>query len=182
MKNDLQLIRRYLAGDLSAFEALFERHERQVYSFAFHMTGDKTEADDLCQDIWLEALRSLATFEGKSAFRGWIHGVAVNVSRRRYRKKTVQHVPLENGITAHQPGISADTATAAAEARVLLQEALPRLPDEQREVVILHELQGFSYAEIAQIIGCPNGTVKSRLHYAIAALRRMICTDDVKGR
>ncbi len=182
MKTDLQLIQGYLQGDSSAFETLFERHERHMYSFAFHMAGDKTEADDLCQDIWLEALRSLATYEGKSAFRGWIHGVAVNVCRRRYRKKTVPSVALPDDIHVSQSGGSAAPTTAAAEARVVLEEALSRLPDEQREVVILHELQGFSYAEIAQIVGCPNGTVKSRLHYAMEALRQMLCADKARGR
>jgi len=159
---------------MQAFESLFERHERQVYSFAFHMAGDKVEADDLCQDIWLEALRSLATFEGKSAFRGWIHGVAVNVCRHRRRKKSVASVPLDEEADARRAHTDPHAASAAADARLLVREALTRLPDEQREVVILHELQGFSYAEISQIIGCPNGTVKSRLHYAMQALRRLL--------
>lgn len=182
MESDRKLIGRYLAGDLSAFESLFDRHERQVYSFAFHMTDDRAEADDLCQDIWLQVLRSLASFEGRAPFRGWIHGVATNVCRRRSRKKSVTSIPLEEERAVQRTDANPQSTAAAAEARVLVQAALSRLPEEQREVVILHELQEFSYAEIGRILGCPNGTVKSRLHYAMEALRRLLGAQPRSGR
>lgn len=165
VEDDRKLIREYLGGSDAAFEALYDRHQAGLHAFAYHLLGNSQDAQDLTQTAWLQAIRSLPTFRGRSSFRTWLHGIAVNLYRHQRRDDRLRTEPLDpEAADPHH-------ALRQAEAVLALRAALAEVDPVHREVLLLHEVQGFKYREIAEILGCPVGTVKSRLHYAIAALR-----------
>jgi RNA polymerase sigma-70 factor (ECF subfamily) len=167
--SDEQLVRRFLAGDRSAFGTLVERHERRVYNLAYRMLGRPEDAADAAQDVFVSCLRKLSGFRGTSSFSTWLHRVAVNtcydILRRRGREQPV----AEN----REPAPSADIADAAV-AAVDVQRALLLVPQEYRAVLVLHDIQGVPYEDVAETLGVPIGTVKSRLHRGRVALARAL--------
>ncbi len=168
MKSDQRLLREYVAGSEEAFATLFDRHHASLYRFAYHLLGNPQEAEDLAQSTWMEAIRSLGSYQGRASFRTWLHAIALRLCRQRRRKHRVSTEPLgEQACEAADPQEMAERAETA----LAVQKALAGLAPEFREVLILHEIQGFKYREIAEILNRPIGTVKSRLHYATAALR-----------
>jgi RNA polymerase sigma factor (sigma-70 family) len=171
MRDDRRLIRDYLAGSDAAFEALFDRHGAALFSFAYHLLGRRQDAEDLCQSAWVEAIRSLGSFQGRSAFRTWLHGIALNLYRNQRRRVRPEFEELEAELLATAAEADPQAMAERRESARDLCAALARLDPAQREVVILREVQGFTYREIAALLNCPLGTVKSRLHYALAALR-----------
>jgi RNA polymerase sigma-70 factor (ECF subfamily) len=165
---DEDLVRRHLAGDRQAFPDLMRRHERRVYNLAYRMLGRPEEAADATQDVFVTCLRKLSAFRGTAAFTTWLHRVALNVCydtlRKRGREEPVAEVP-----TTQASGF--DLADSAASA-VDVHRALQHVPEDFRAVLILHDVQGHSYEEIAKSIGAPVGTIKSRLHRGRVALAR----------
>lgn len=168
--SDRELVSRYLEGDRSAFTALMERHERRVYNLAYRMLGRAEDAADASQETWLICLRKLSGFRGTSAFTTWLHRVAVNVCldalRRRAREDPSSGEEVE-------PPPAPDTTEATAGA-VDVQRALLEVPEEFRAAMILHDVQGVPYEEIAESLGAPLGTVKSRIHRGRVALARAL--------
>ncbi|MGH2723570.1 MAG: RNA polymerase sigma factor [Actinomycetota bacterium] len=166
---DEELVRRFLAGDRPAFATLVERHQRRVYNLAYRMVGRPEDAADVTQDVFVTCLRKLSGFRGTSSFTTWLHRVAVNACydtlRRRGREQPVAENP--------EPAPAPDPADAAA-AAVDVQRALLEVPEEYRAVLILHDVQGIPYEEVAHTIGAPIGTVKSRLHRGRIALARAL--------
>lgn len=167
---DGELVRRYLAGDRSAFSTLMERHERRVYNLAYRMLGRAEDAADASQETWLICLRKLGGFRGSSAFTTWLHRVTVNVCHDTLRKRAREE-PV--GDEAPEPPPSPDAAEASATA-VDVQRALLQVPEEFRAALILHDVQGVPYDEIAEALGAPIGTVKSRIHRGRVALARAL--------
>jgi len=180
---DEELVRRYVAGDPAAFSALVARHERRVYNLAYRMLGREEDARDATQDAFLTALRKLSSFRGEAAFTTWLHRVTVNACydllRKRKREPVLDERPEEDHAGgASGPGgpagpPSPDHAESAATA-VDVQRALVQVPYEFRTVLVLHDVQDLGYDEIADILGVPVGTVKSRLHRGRAALGRLL--------
>jgi RNA polymerase sigma-70 factor, ECF subfamily len=169
---DEELVRRYLAGDSAAFTALVHRHERRVYNLAYRMLGREEDARDAAQDAFLNALRRLSTFRGQAAFTTWMHRVTMNtcydILRRRKRE------PLIDDPERELPErVSTDPAAAVATA-VDVQRALVQVPREFRAVLVLHDIQDLGYEDVAEILGVPVGTVKSRLHRGRIALARLL--------
>ncbi|HEX2030657.1 MAG TPA: RNA polymerase sigma factor [Actinomycetota bacterium] len=166
---DEELVRRFLAGDRAAFSTLVERHERRVYNVAYRVLGRSDDAADATQDVFLTCLRKLRGFRGTSAFTTWLHRVTVNACydalRKRGREEPAEELPDE----AAGPD-PADQAVAAVD----VQRALALVPPEFRVVLVLHDLQGVAYEEIAESLGAPLGTVKSRLHRGRVALARAL--------
>jgi RNA polymerase sigma-70 factor, ECF subfamily len=175
--SDGELVRRYLAGDRSAFSALMERHERRVYNLAYRMLGRPEDAADASQETWLICLRKLGGFRGSSAFTTWLHRVAVNVCLDALRKRTREGPAAEEEL---EPPPAPDTTEASA-AAVDVQRALLEVPEEFRAALILHDVQGVPYEEIAQSLGAPLGTVKSRIHRGRVALARAIRGEHQRG-
>jgi RNA polymerase sigma-70 factor, ECF subfamily len=165
---DEELVRRHLAGDGRAFTILMQRHERRVYNLAYRMLGRREEAADAAQDVFVTCLRKLGGFRGSAAFSTWLHRVALNVCydalRKRSREDLVEEVP-----PPRTSGFDLAEATAVA---VDVHRALQRVPEDFRAVLILHDVQGIPYEEIAEAIGVPVGTIKSRLHRGRVALAR----------
>jgi RNA polymerase sigma-70 factor (ECF subfamily) len=173
---DEDLVRRFLSGDRAAFAALVERHERRVYNLALRMTGREEDARDATQDAFLTVLRKLSSFRGESAFTTWLHRVAVNACYDLLRKRQRQPL-LERGGAEDRPAAEPPPVPDHADASDLsidVQRALLEVPQDFRVVMILHDLRDLPQEEVAQILGVPVGTVKSRLHRGRIALARAL--------
>jgi RNA polymerase sigma-70 factor (ECF subfamily) len=176
LERDEDLIRRYLDGDVRAFEVLVERHERRVYNLALRMTGREEDARDATQDAFLSALRKLKGFRGEAAFSTWLHRVTVNACydllRKRQRAPLLHEWPSDEGPPRPEPA-STDHADAV-DLSLDVQRALMDVPADFRAALILCDVQDLPYDEAAAILGVPVGTVKSRLHRGRAALGRAL--------
>jgi RNA polymerase sigma-70 factor (ECF subfamily) len=174
-------------GDEVAFEALVSRHERTVWLVARRLLGDDDEALDAAQETFLRVFRALPRFRGDAKFRTWVIGIAINVCRNRLasRERRLSRVTDELTRTDPATGKASERplpdpapgpeATAhASELRASLERALASLSVEHREIVVLREIEGLDYHEIARSLGCRVGTVKSRLARARAALREAL--------
>lgn len=175
------LIQRCAAGDEAACAELVAEHERMVYQLAFHLLGDRDEALDLSQEVFLRVFRTVHSFRGQSALRTWIYRIVINQARNRQRwwrrRRRNDQVSLDQHLLEHgdvrQPGdgTSPHRALARKELATRLWRALDALPFDQRTVVVLREIDGMSYDEIAFSLGVAIGTVKSRLTRARTTLR-----------
>jgi RNA polymerase sigma-70 factor (ECF subfamily) len=167
---DLVLIAGVLARDEVAFRQLYRRHTPSMYAAARRLTAhDATTADDVVQEAWLRAVRQLSGFRGESSLRTWLIGIAIRCaleSRRRAR-----------ATTALDPdGLAAPPAVPPLD----LEAAIAALADGYRQVLLLHDLYGYTHAEIAELIGIDEGTSKSQLSRARAALRRWFARDGLE--
>lgn len=169
MKTDEELIRGFLGGDRQAFGELVERHQRRVYNLSYRMLGRPEDAADATQDVFVACLRKLSGFRGTSSFPTWLHRVTMNVCYDILRKRSREQ-PAEDALP--EPA-GADHADAAA-VGVDVQRALLQIPEEFRAVVLMHDALGIPYEEIAEALGAPIGTVKSRLHRGRVALARAL--------
>lgn len=167
---DTELVRRFCEGDEDAFATLVRRHERRVYNLAYRMIGRPEDARDATQEAFLSCYRHLGAFRGDSSFTTWIHRITVNACYDILRKKAPVLASAEEQV---EPPPAPDHADAAADA-VDVQRALLDVPAEFRSVLVMHDVQGLPYEEIAQALGVPLGTVKSRLHRARVALGRSL--------
>jgi RNA polymerase sigma-70 factor (ECF subfamily) len=174
------LIERCAAGDEAACAELVASHERMVYNLALHLLGDRDEALDLSQEVFLRVFRTLSGFRGQSALRTWIYRIVINQARnrqrwwrRRHRADQVsldEHVRLFGDLES-KVDVSPDRALAQKETAARIWQALDRLPFDQRTALVLREIDGLRYDEIAFSLGVAVGTVKSRLTRARQALR-----------
>ncbi len=178
--DEAALVEQCVAGDEAACTHLVAEHQRMVYALALHLLGDHDEALDLSQEVFLRVFRTLPRFRGQSALRTWIYRIAINQIRNRQRWWRRRHrsdqVPLENlsDWRVELSGPESDSphrALVTKELAVRLWSALERLPFEQRTAVVLREVDGLSYEEIAFSLGVAVGTVKSRLTRARQTLR-----------
>lgn len=174
------LIQRCADGDESACAELVAEHQRMVVQLAMNLLGDRDEALDLSQEVFLRVFRTIYRFRGQSSLRTWIYRIAVNQARNRHRFWRRRHrgdqVSLDQHVASHGEFMSAPTAEpdrvlAQKELASRLQRALDGLPFDQRTVIVLREVDGLSYEEIAYSLGVAVGTVKSRLTRARQALR-----------
>jgi RNA polymerase sigma-70 factor (ECF subfamily) len=168
--DDRELVRRSLDGDQHAFRLLVGRHERKVFNLAYRMLGRAEDARDATQDAFLACYRNLGRFRGDAAFGTWLHRIAVNACYDHLRRKVP--APMDLATLPDAP-IGPDPADRAADT-VDVHRALASLPPDYRAVLILHDVQGRPYEEVASVLDVPLGTVKSRLHRARAALGRAL--------
>lgn len=159
---DAALLRRYLAGDLRAFETLMEAHEQRVFAISLRIMRNREEALDATQETFITVLRKAAGFEGRAAFSTWLYRVAVNTCYDQLRKKRRRPTsPLPEG---HEPvDRSINGLLEAVELRPAIEEALAALPEEFGSAVILADLEGLPLRRVSEILDVPLGTVKSRL-------------------
>lgn len=184
---DEALAARAAAGDPGAFDALVVLYTGRVFGVAFRMLGDRAEAEDLSQEVFVTLYGALAGFRGESKLSTWIYRITRNrcLNRLKFlkRRHVGEHADIDDPAYS---GACADVETRGAgqkdphrklandELSVLLQGYLLELPEEQRALVVLRDLEDLTYEEIVDITGLPLGTVKSRLHRARAALARML--------
>jgi len=167
----LQIIIRAQNGDREAFAILFEQYKNLVYKTAYLMLGESTEAEDALQEIFVQIYKSLSGFDpGKAAFTTWLYRVTFNYCLNHRRKKRPITLPLED----ISPALRSEFPGAQLAEEEILQQAIGKLTDKQRAVVILRYFWDLPYAEIAQVLDVPLGTVKSRIDLALKTLRKGI--------
>jgi len=173
---DEALVLRYQRGDLAAFELLVDRHRATVHRFLVRFLQDRARAEDLVQECWLRFIDAAPRWRRQARFRTWLFAVARNLAtdearRMAHRRTTPLNDPA--GFTAEPvaPGRSPEEAVFDLALQPVLRAAIAGLPAEQREVFLLREYEGVPFAEIAEITGAPVPTVKSRMRYALEALR-----------
>jgi RNA polymerase sigma-70 factor (ECF subfamily) len=180
------LLERSKAGDIAAFEMLVEAYQKKIFNLAFRMIGNYDDAGDLAQEALIRVYKSIAGFKAQSSFSTWIYRITTNVCldeiRKRKNKKVLsldEEIHVEDGEMQRQ--IESDDPLPEEvfereELRQIVGDAIASLPEEQRTVLTLRDLQGLSYEEIADILDCPGGTVKSRINRARQALKNALLT------
>jgi RNA polymerase sigma-70 factor, ECF subfamily len=177
------LVARCAEGDQAACAELVAEHQRMVYQLSFHLLGNRDEALDLSQDVFMRVFRTLPQFRGHSQLRTWIYRIVVNQARNRQRwwrrRHRASQVSLDKHLETHaepsgNPRVAPDNVLAQKRLASQLRRALDALPFDQRSVIVLREIDGLSYDEIAFSLGVTLGTVKSRLTRARRALRDVL--------
>jgi len=181
---EMDLVRRAQRGELAAYDELVQRYQERIYATVYHMTSNHEDANDLAQDSFIKAFQALKSFKGGSSFYTWLYRIAVNktINFLKQRKNRV-HMSLNDldFNTENNPDlvalISDKTPRRDAGLKELqekLNAALLKLSEPHRLVVVLHDVQGQSHEEIAQIMDCNIGTVRSRLFYARQQLQSLL--------
>jgi len=177
------LVRRCVASDQAACAELVAAHERMVYALSYHLLGDRDEALEVSQEVFLRVFRTLSSFRGQSALKTWIFRIVINQARNRQRWWNRRHRTQQVSLDLHveqcgeleSPGeVLPDRLLASKEVAARIDQALDQLPFEQRTVVVLREVEGLRYEEIAFSLGVAVGTVKSRLTRARQTLREQL--------
>lgn len=178
---DAELVSRWRAGDAGAFEILVRRHEQRVFRVLLRMLGTREEAEDVAQETFLSLHRHGHRFRGESRFSTFLYRVAVNAALNRKRSLSRTRARAEDVAQRHAVGQELpwqprdpEDAAAGAETQLAVQRALMELPAALRTSVVLYDLEGLSYSEIARILELPEGTVKSRIHRARQGLRELL--------
>src|SRR5499427_8258100 len=177
---EAELIEKAKLGNAEAFQALYDKHKRRVYSLCLRMTSNTAEAEDLTQEAFLQLYRKIATFRGESAFSTWLHRLSVNVVLMHLRKKGLPEISLEETMEPQQEDgpkkdIGArDNVLAGSIDRVNLERAIESLPPGYRIIFVLHDVEGYEHNEIAEMMGCSIGNSKSQLHKARMKLRDLL--------
>jgi RNA polymerase sigma-70 factor (ECF subfamily) len=183
--SDESLMLRYRDGDVRAFEVLVNRHRKPIYNFILRFVRDAAQAEDVLQDTFLRVIKGADAYEKQAKFTTWLYTIArnlcVDASRRgKHRKAASLDAPVgdEDGaalidlVAGSDAG--ADKHAISRELGVRLKKAIEALPEEQREIFLLREVSDLQFNEIAQIVGCPENTVKSRMRYALEKLREAL--------
>ena len=171
MPSEAESIRQAQSGSLGAMEALYESHRSMVYAVALGVCGNRPDADEVLQETFLRAFRSLSAWRGEGKFSTWLYSIAVRTAinwRRRFFPR--RPAPLTSEEEASDPA----DALVEAESSEELRRAVEKLPPQQRIVLTLRHVRGLSLAEIAELQSCAVGTVKSNLHHAIARLKEAL--------
>ena len=174
--SDQELLGRVLSGETSAYEELIRRHQGKIYGLIYNMTGNKEDTEDLVQDVFVKAYHSLAKFKGDSSFYTWLYRIGVNHTlnflkkRRKYPQLSLDDVdggiernPAYVELSAKESPVRDASIT---ELQQKLNKALQSLSEKHRAVVVMHDIQGIPHEEIARMLKCSHGTIRSRLFYA----------------
>jgi len=168
---DHECVALFLNGEQAAFAELVRRHQNRVFRFLLRMMGCREEALELTQDTMLKAFRSLPGWRPDATFSTWLFRIASNAATDRLRrKKVVKYVPIEEHMDFPDPAAGPEDELQSAQRYRILEAALQRLQADYRQVLLLRELEGMSYAEIGDVLGLREGTVKSRIARARQAL------------
>ena len=181
--SDQQLVQRVQAGDKAAFDLLVRKYQHRVLKLVSRFVSDAAEAEDVAQEAFLKAYRALASFRGDSAFYTWLYRIAINTAKNALvsnRRRPVdfdldlqdpeqydRHARLKEGDTP-------EGVLLTEEIRSVVEKAMEQLPEDLRTAIVLRELEGLSYEEIAEAMDCPVGTVRSRIFRAREAIDRKL--------
>jgi len=179
--NDQHLIAECLTGRTEAFGQLVVRYQNRLYNTLVHVLGSADEAQDVAQDAFVHAFQKLHSFRGESAFYSWLFRIALNAAVTRKRKNKRMKASLEAAKDAagieppdEHPSAEPSHALEQRERQNLVRQALSQLSEEFRTVLVLKEMEGLKYEEIADMVECPIGTVRSRIHRARAEMRQKL--------
>jgi len=173
---DLDLAQQSAAGDVSAFETLYRRHFRRVYLLCLRMLGNPAEAEDLTQETFTHLYNKIGSFRGDSAFTTWLHRLTVNQVLMHFRRRKSRpefttfdgETPIQIVRGTENPGKMPIVD------RLVLEDAISKLPPGYRSIFVLHDVEGHEHGEIAQMLGISEGTSKSQLHKARLKIRNLI--------
>jgi RNA polymerase sigma-70 factor (ECF subfamily) len=171
------LVLRCQAGDEGAFAELVARYAPRLRYFLRKLLGDHHTAEDALQETWLDVVRSLPRLADAGAFAAWAYRIARDRAFRRLRRASRAVAPLDGDGPAYES--SGDEPLLSAERARAVHAALDRLSPEHREALVLRFLEGMSYEDMSRVVGCPTGTVRSRLHYAKCALRHALDSEGI---
>lgn len=173
---DFQLVQSVSQGDMSAFEEIYNRHHRRVYSLCMRMLQNTTEAEDLTQDVFIQLYRKIGTFRGDSAFTTWLHRMTVNQVLMHFRKRNVKfEKTTDEGETPVQVTMGTENPKKMSIIdKIALENAIAQLPPGYKNVFVLHDIEGYEHEEVAKILGCAVGTSKSQLSKARLKLRKLL--------
>ncbi len=176
---DEDLVARSIGGDVDSFNELIQRWERPIYALAYRQLGREEDARDVCQETFLRAYRGLGGFRGQSKFSSWLYRIALNLCRdwvRRERRTPTMQPPEDVDVRelarAHEPSESIEDLVLRNDLSRAVERAMACLPPEQRTAIVLKEYHGLTFQEIADVLGCPLSTVKTRLYQGLTVLRR----------
>ena len=176
---DEELVAKSIRGDADSFNELVLRWERPIYALAYRTIGREEDARDVCQETFLRAFRALPGFRGQAKFSSWLYRIALNLCRdwvRRERRTPVVQAPEDVDLmelaAAREPAESIEDRIARNDLSRAVERAMAVLPDEQRAAIVLKEYHGLTFQEIADLVGCPLSTVKTRLYQGLTVLRR----------
>jgi RNA polymerase sigma-70 factor, ECF subfamily len=184
--SDESLMLRYRDGDVRAFELLVTRHRKALFNFILRFVRDTAAAEDVTQETFLRLVKGADAYERQAKFTTWLYTIARNLCvdaarRGKHRKAASLDAPLgdEDGSVSlldlvPDSGAGVDRQAQSRELAVRLRQAIESLPDEQREIFLLREVADLQFNEIANVVGCPENTVKSRMRYALEKLREAL--------
>ena len=184
-QEDLEWVSKFKAGNRNAFDFLVRKYQRRLFGVIYNMTSHKEDTADILQDVFVKAFRSLEGFKGDSQFYTWIYRIAVNTTLTYLNKRkqknamsleawTNEEDKIPDFLLNDPKGEKGDKETLLKELQEKLNEALQKLSSTHRTVVVLFEIDGMSHAEIAEVLHCSEGTVRSRLHYAKEQLKQLL--------
>jgi RNA polymerase sigma-70 factor, ECF subfamily len=179
--NDVLLAQRASAGDVGAFEVLVRRYQLPIIRLCIGMLGDPQAAEDAAQDVFFSAWRSLGRFRGDAQFSTWLFRVATNQCLRDIRRRPAQAAQLPEDLPAAEAG-TPHAQVEAAEAVAAVSAAVARLSPEQRAALLLREVEGLSYDQIAEVLGVSMAAVKSRIYHARVELARDLGSRSLVSR
>jgi RNA polymerase sigma-70 factor, ECF subfamily len=184
---DEELVARSIGGDSESFNELVLRWERPIYALAYRTIGREEDARDVCQETFLRAFRALPGFRGQAKFSSWLYRIALNLCRdwiRRERRAPIVQPPEDVDVmelaAASEPSESIEDLVARKDLSRAVEKAMALLPDEQRTAIVLKEYHGLTFQEIAELLGCPLSTVKTRLYQGLTVLRRELAKGEKK--
>lgn len=185
-QNEQLLLEKAKAGDVAAFEELIESYQKKIFNLAYRILGNYDDAGDMAQEALIRIFRSIASFKEQSSFSTWVYRITTNVCldeiRKKKNKKVIsldEEIRMEDGEMKRQimsDDIQPDEAAELEELRTFVSDAINSLPEDQRLVITLRDIQGLSYEEISSVLDCPSGTVKSRINRARQALKNVLST------
>lgn len=179
MQGDELLLRRACKGDVQAFEELMQSHESRIYAIALRMMGNREDAQDCAQEAMVRIYRAMGSFKGQSALATWIYRITMNtcldeLRRRKARKVTSLDSLVDNGWSPTDTGDTPEEHGLRVEKQNALNQAIQSLPDDMRAAIILRDVKGYSYDEIASILDANVGTIKSRIRRGREKLREIL--------
>jgi RNA polymerase sigma-70 factor (ECF subfamily) len=174
-RRDAELARLAAEGDAAAFDEIYNRHRRVVYSIALRMTGNLADAEDLTQDSFVSVLRRIGSFRGDALFSTWLYRVAVNQVKMHFRRRKSRP---EDQTSGELPDRGPNPARRADYQQIIdrltIDEAMRTLPRGYQTAFNLYDVEGYKHIEIARLLGCSEGTSKSQLHKARITLRKLL--------
>jgi RNA polymerase sigma-70 factor (ECF subfamily) len=186
---DEELVARSVSGDADSFNQLILRWERPIYALAYRTIGREEDARDVCQETFLRAFRALPGFRGQAKFSSWLYRIALNLCRDWIRKERrtgfvqpPEDVDLMDLAAAEEPSESIEDLVARKDQVRAVERAMAVLSEEQRTAIVLKEYHGMTFQEIADLMGCPLSTVKTRLYQGLSVLRRELAKNAAGPR
>ncbi|NNE44364.1 MAG: RNA polymerase sigma factor [Gemmatimonadetes bacterium] len=176
---DAELVTLTKEGNLNAFNQLAGRWESSLFGFTRRTLGNAEDARDVCQEALVKAFQNIARLRDGGKFKSWVHYIALNLCRDRFRspKARAELLPFDESTIEDAPALHGEATDARAEQSVLsdvLQSVLEELPQEQRSSILLREFQGFTSEEIGEMMGVPAATVRTRIYYGLKTMRRVL--------